>query len=153
STRQDFFAAAQFLEMSQDDRMTKPSFEHYTAGYELNDDDYELGEIVEETLNYEEADLGAPRTSRKFRRIGLGIYAAAMHAPLMKFGSAGLSTLRDKGLSQPATPSALRVNPAPMVVADKSSLQATPHAAVHSSFWKADQARRFALDQDLAAMQ
>ena len=32
STRSDFFAAAQFLEMSQDDRMTKPSFEAFHGG-------------------------------------------------------------------------------------------------------------------------
>ena len=66
-TRSDFFAAAQFLEMSQDDRLTKPSFEAFTAGYELSDDSFELGEIVEETLNYEEADLGAPRMPRSLR--------------------------------------------------------------------------------------
>ena len=44
--RTDFFAAAQFLEMSQDDKLAKPSFEAFTAGYELGDDNFELGEIV-----------------------------------------------------------------------------------------------------------
>ena len=34
----DFFAAAQFIEMSQDDRLAKPSFESYTAGYRLGSD-------------------------------------------------------------------------------------------------------------------
>ena len=44
--RTDFFAAAQFLEMSQDDKLAKPSFEAFTAGYELGDDNFELGETV-----------------------------------------------------------------------------------------------------------
>ena len=56
----DFFAAAQFLEMSQDDRLAKPSFEivHRRATSSPTTT-YEMGEILEETLRYEEADLGA----------------------------------------------------------------------------------------------
>ena len=76
-----------------------------------------------------------------------------MHGPLMRFGAAGLSNLRDRALSQPATPTALKVNPAPMVVADKSSLQVLAGGALHTSYWKADQARRFDLDSDATASQ
>ena len=42
----DFFAAAQFLELSQDERLAKPSFESFTAGYELQDDSYEIPAAV-----------------------------------------------------------------------------------------------------------
>jgi len=153
STRTDFFAAAQFLEMSQDDRMTKPSFELFTAGYEVDDDAYDLGEIVEVTLSYEEADLGAPRKVKKLRRIGLTAFDALMHGPLMRFGAAGLSTLRDRALTQPAQSTAFRVSPPPLIVADKSSLQAVPGAQVHTSFWRADQARAFDLAPDISASQ
>ena len=153
STLKDFFAAAQFLEMSQDDRMTKPSFETFAAGYELADDAYDLGEIAEVTLGYEEADLAAPRKDRKLRRIGLDVYAEVMHGPLMRFGAAGVSSWRDKALIQPAAPGALKVNPAPMVVADKSSLQVAGGGQTHTSFWRADQMRRFDLDLDAAASQ
>jgi len=76
-----------------------------------------------------------------------------MHSPLLRFGAAGLSPLRNKALSQPATASALKVNPAPMVVADKNSLQVAAHATTHSSFWKADQALRFDADRDVGSSQ
>ena len=150
--RSDFFAAAQFLEMSQDDRLAKPSFESFTAGYELADDGYDLGAIFEETLNYEEADLGAERKPKKSLRIGLGAYAAAMHGPLMRFGAAGLSPLRDRAAMQPAVPTALRVGPAPMVVADKSSTKVVAGGQTHTSFWRAEQARAFDPARNVSAI-
>ena len=151
STRPDFFAAAQFLEMSQDDRMAKPSFESFAAGYELGDDSYELGPVVPETLEYEEADLGAPRKLRRSRRIGQGLFSEAVYGPLMRFGAAGLSPLRDRTLMQPAQPTALRVDPAPWVVADKSTLSVAGGGQTHSSFWRADQVRVFSLGLDPVA--
>jgi hypothetical protein len=67
----DFFAAAQFIEMSQDDKLSKPSFESYTAGYQLASADFDMGEIIPEPLGYEEADLGAlPVTKIARRRAG-----------------------------------------------------------------------------------
>ncbi len=153
SSRSDFFAAAQFLEMSQDDRMAKPSFELFTAGYQLNDDTYDLGEIVEQTLNYEEADLGAPRTSRRLRRIALMRFDAAKDGRLMRFGAAGLSKLRDRALAQPPQPGRINVGPVPVVVADKNKLQAVVGSALHTSYWRADQARAFDTTLDVAASQ
>jgi hypothetical protein len=153
SARSDFFAAAQFLEMSQDDRMAKPSFERFTAGYELNDDTYDLGEIVEETLNYEEADLGAPRTPKKLRRLVLVGFDAAKNGALMRFGAAGLSRLRDRALTQPPQPARINVGPAPVVVADKNKLQVVAGGALHTSFWRADQARAFDPALDATANQ
>jgi hypothetical protein len=143
TTRSDFFAAAQFLEMSQDDRMTKPSFELFTAGYELNDDTYDLGEIVEQTLDYEEADLGAPRQPKKMRLIGVVLFDATKNGALMRFGAAGLSKLRDRALAQPPQPSRINFGPAPVVIADKNKLQVVAGSAVHTSFWRADQTRAF----------
>ncbi len=142
STRSDFFAAAQFLEMSQDDRLAKPSFESFTAGYEVGNDQYELGEVFAEVLNYEEADLGAERAVKKKKgRVGLGLYVEAMHGPMLAFGSAGRSTLRDRALAQPAQSTALRINPPPVAVADKSTLAVAAGGQIYSSVWKADQAR------------
>ena len=62
STLQDFFAAAQFLEMSQDDRMTKPSFEIVRRrDTSLTTTPTSWERSSRSTLNYEEADLAAPR--------------------------------------------------------------------------------------------
>ncbi|MEO7338362.1 MAG: DUF6603 domain-containing protein [Caldimonas sp.] len=152
SKRTDFFAAAQFLDLSQSDRLAKPSFESFTAGYELGNDDYEIGEVIGEVLNYEEADLGAERFVKKSRRIGRALYADAVHGPMLNFGSAGRSSLRDRALSQPANPSPLRVDPAPVVVATKSTLAVTG-ARAYSSVWQADQARGATAGVALARLQ
>ena len=153
ATRTDFFAAAQFLDMSQDDRMSKPSFEAFPAGYELEDDAYELGAIVPETLNYEEADLGVDRAPRKSRRVGADAFRGAKHGPLMEFGSAGLSPFRERAAMQPAQATALRVNPPPVVVADKSALKAVAGAQVFTSVWQAQQVRAFDTGHAMAATQ
>jgi hypothetical protein len=139
--------------MSQDDRMSKPSFELFTAGYELNDDTYDLGDIVEETLDYEEADLGAPRRPKKLRQLGITLFDAGKHGRLMRFGAAGVSKLRDRALAQPPQPARINVGPAPVVVADRNKLQVVSGSAVHTSFWRADQARAFDLASDAAASQ
>jgi hypothetical protein len=151
-TRTDFFAAAQFLELSQDDKLAKPSFESYAAGYELRDDDFDLGEIVEETLDYEEADLGATRQPRKLRHIGRVPFFEDLHGPLMSFGSAGLSSLRDRSLSQPAQATGIKVNPAPVGVTDKAGLNLAA-AKTYSSVWQAEQSRRFNINLDPAQHQ
>ena len=152
STKHDFFAAAQFLEMSQDDRMAKPSFETFAAGYELGDDSFELGSVVPETLDYEEADLAADRLPRRSRRIGQMGFSEEKHGALMRFGAAGLSPLRDRALMQPAQPADLRVGPAPLVVANKGSLQVVS-AETHASFWRAEQTRKFAAGADAVGSQ
>ena len=139
--RSDFFAAAQFLELSQDDKLAKPSFESFTAGYELGDDHFEIGEVIEETLNYEEADLGALPTPKRQRRVGLGAYAEDTHGALLRFGAAGRSAYRDRALTQPAQSTALRVDPAPVTIANKDSLTVATGAQVYSSVWRAHQAR------------
>jgi hypothetical protein len=140
-TRSDFFAAAQFLEMSQDDKLAKPSFESYTAGYELGDDNFDLGEVIDETLTYEEADLGAVPVPKRQRRIALVPYAEATHGALLPFGAAGRSPLRDRALTQPAQSTALRLDPPPVTVASKSSLVPATGAQTYSSVWRAHQAR------------
>ena len=144
TTRTDFFAAAQFLEMSQDDKMAKPSFESFPAGYELQDDSYQLGEVLEETLDYEEADLGADRVDKKSRLKPVDVYLHSMHGPLMQFGAAGLSPMRDRALMQPPQATALRLNPAPVVVADKAALTPVAGAQIFTSVWQAEQTRVFA---------
>ncbi|MGE8165997.1 DUF6603 domain-containing protein [Paraburkholderia sp. NPDC080076] len=143
----DTFAAAQFLELSQDDKLAKPSFESYTAGYALRDDDFVLGEIVEETLDYEEVDLGAKRGPRKLRRIGSMAFSDQFHGVLMRFGAAGLSPLRDKAFVQPPQIAPVRVDPAPMAVTSKVTLELTA-AKTYSSVWQADQAYRFDMALD-----
>ena len=70
----------------------------------------------------------------------------------MRFGAAGLSPLRDRAAMQPAVPTALRVGPAPMVVADKSSTKVVAGGQTHTSFWRAEQARAFDPARNVSAI-
>ena len=143
--RHDYFAAAQFLELSQDERLSKPSFEAYPAGYELRDDGYELDTLIEVALGYEEADLGEPEPVSRHKRLLSDVaFFDKHHGALMQFGSAGLSGLRDKARLQPAQNTALKVNPPPQVLASKDSLNAAPAVALQTSVWQAEQLRRYA---------
>ena len=142
-TNKDFFAAAQFLDMSQDDKMAKPSFEAFPAGYVLRNDDYAMGEIAPELLGYEEVDLGAERVRRKSRYRSSALFSDEVHGAFMQFGAAGRSVLREKDSIQPAEKAAIQVNPVPVTVADKSTLGLTAGATVHQSVWQASQALAF----------
>ena len=137
-TMSDFFAAAQFIDMSQDDKLSKPSFESYIAGYQLASADYEMGEIVPETLGYEEADLGAVAPVAKIaRRRASDVYPESTHGAMLAFGAAGRSPLRGRTLVQPAQSTAIKVNPAPVMVANKSTLAVAGGGSNYTSVWRA----------------
>jgi len=137
----DFFAAAQFIEMSQDDKLAKPSFESFAAGYQLASADFDMGEIIPEPLGYEEADLGALPTPKIARRRAGGEFLEATHGPMLAHGAAGRSPLRDRALAQPAQSTAIKVNPAPVTVAEKSTLAIAGGGGTFTSVWRASQAR------------
>jgi hypothetical protein len=149
----DFFAAAQFIEMSQDDKLSKPSFESYTAGYQLASEDFAMGEIIPEALGYEEADLGAVAPVAKAgRRRAKDLYSEDKHGPMLSHGAAGRSPLRDRALQQPSLPTAMRVDPAPVAVADKSTLAVAGGGATYTSVWRAAQARTSVTNVDVASV-
>lgn len=133
----DFFASAQFLEMSQDDRLTKPSFEALPAGYVLGSEVCAPGPIEPYDLDYEEADLGlVPEPPRRSK----GLYAESVHGATLAFGAAGRSPLRDRSLARPAQAAGFRVDPPPLAVADKASFAARAGGKVFSSALQATQA-------------
>lgn len=147
----DHFAAAQFIEMSQADKLAKPSFELFAAGYELASEDFEMGEIVPELLGYEEADLGAMPVPKHLRRRAKDLFDEATHGPTLAFGAAGRSPLRDRALARPPEATKLKVDPAPVTIADKSTL-AVAGGRTFTSVWLATQARAGIADVDAAAV-
>jgi hypothetical protein len=149
----DFFAAAQFIEMSQDDKLSKPSFESYTAGYQLASAEFEMGDIVPEPLDYEEVDLGAAPVVKSLRRKASDAYLEATHGPILAFGAAGRSSLRDRSLAQPAQSTAIKVDPAPVTVADKATLAVAGGGRTFTSVWRAAQARAAVTSVDIASVQ
>ena len=140
-TTSDFFAAAQFIEMSQADKLAKPSFESYTAGYRLASEDFAMDKILATDLRYEEADLGEPPQPKLLRRKASDAYLELAHGTTMSFGAAGRSPRRDRALSQPAQSVPIKISPAPMAVADKSTLAITAGGRTFGSVWRAVQAR------------
>ena len=152
-TMSDFFAAAQFIEMSQADKLSKPSFESFVAGYQLASADFEMGEIVPEPLRYEEADLGAVAPVAKIgRRKASDAYLESTHGAMLAFGAAGRSPLRDRALVQPAQSTAIKVGPGPVVVADKSTLAVAGGGRTYTSVWRASQARAAVTHVDAASV-
>lgn len=135
----DFFASAQFIEMSQADRLSKPSFEALPAGYVLGSEVCAPGPIVPLDLGYEEADLGRERGPR---RLSKDVYAPSVHGAMLPFGAAGRSPLRDRALARPAQAAGFRVGPPPLAVADKASLAARAGGKLFSSTLQATQAAR-----------
>lgn len=71
----------------------------------------------------------------------------------MAFGAAGRSVLRDRALMQPAQPTAIKVNPAPVTVADKATLSITGGDRSFGSVWRASQARAAVPNVDAAGLQ
>lgn len=136
----DFFAAAQFLDMSQDDKLAKPSFESFAAGYRLASEDFDMGEIIPELMDYEEADLGAAPVPKLARRRAGEPYFESVQGASLAFGAAGRSPLRDRALARPAQAAAFKVNPAPVTVAEKSTLAPAAGGRTFNSVWRATQA-------------
>jgi len=137
---QDFFAAAQFLEVSQADCLAKPSFEAFPAGYALRDSDFALGSAVPQAMEYEEADLGADEpVPRRLRYRGQVNFLEAQQGAMLQLGAAGRSQLRDKKLVQPVLQAPMAVRPAPVTLADKATLAPVAGAAMQQSVWQAGQ--------------
>lgn len=135
--RHDFFAAAQFLELSEDERLDLPSFESYPAGYALSDDGFAFGTPIAAPLDYEIDELGVAQP--RGRVPSMLAFDATLHAPMLRAGAAGRSSLRDKRLHQPVVDAAVRVQPAPVVATGRATLDtlsAQASAAPHASVWQ-----------------
>ncbi|MCB1723019.1 MAG: hypothetical protein H6959_00685 [Chromatiaceae bacterium] len=60
SVKKEQFAASQFFNMSDDDRLGKPSFEAMAAGRDFNLDDFVAGPSIECPVDWETRDLSPP---------------------------------------------------------------------------------------------
>jgi hypothetical protein len=86
------------------------------------------------------------------RRKAADVYREATHGPTLAFGAAGRSPLRDRALTEPGQPTAIRVDPAPLIVADKSTLAVAGGGGTYSSVWRAGQARVAMTNVDVASV-
>jgi hypothetical protein len=111
----DNFAIAQFLNVQEDDLLSKPSFERFESGLEVGQSEYLSGANVPDLFDYEEVNLSTPSAIRQIT--GAGLLNQAHLVWLLDLGAAGRSRLRAKGLRLPP-PINLAVNPAPLQTLD-----------------------------------
>jgi hypothetical protein len=115
-TLDDNFPIAQFIEMEEDELLSKPSFERFDAGFEVGQSDYLFGAPVAETFDYEEVNLSTPAGPTFIANAGL--FTTAHLATALDRGAAGRSVLRNKVSRQPETEVKIKVNPPPLQTLD-----------------------------------
>jgi hypothetical protein len=132
-TLTDHFAAAQFFELSESDRLQGPSFERMDSGITVGSEDFQCAGVIPETLDYEEANLsGGDNVIDRFH-LGLLDHVQWMVA----LGAAGRSPLRDRARLLPAENVKLNVANGVHVVTDRVTAQPVAQAAKYDSYWAA----------------
>jgi len=125
---QDDFAPAQFFQLSDDEKLSRPSFEQHDAGIQSDANLLTTGPSIVKPISYETFYIddtnGAVRTDPGLpvRPLSLGDLQATLF-----FGSAGRSAIRNAGrarFSAPGNPVA--VQPPSFVLADSTTLIADP---------------------------
>ena len=95
---QDYFAAAQFLTLSDADKLSKPSFESYDAGLTIGLSGIEAGAAAPRTVQYEERIIDVASGFSRFTRV----YAmpGEIHAALTQQGAGAQSAVKNGGLAK-----------------------------------------------------
>jgi hypothetical protein len=98
---QDYFAAGQFLTLSDADKVSRPSFERYDAGINIGSTEIVSGADSPRTVFYEERYIDVPTGFSRFARR----YAmlADVHLALSAQGAGFASPLKNTGLFKYAT--------------------------------------------------
>jgi hypothetical protein len=91
----DFFAPAQFLEMTDDEKLASPSFEELPAGVTLGDDSFTHGDVINSDIHYETFLIDKKvRTSFRLDDYTLG---DAVFTAAAEFGAAAQAPVRTTG--------------------------------------------------------
>lgn len=115
------FAAGQYLDLGEDERLTRPAFEPMVAGFELTSRGESIGPAIAADLSYEEitigpdGPLGEPRTGRP------GLLAIFEHAASL--GAAATTTLRRDERDGGSAVATVRVRDVPPSVVDPGTLR------------------------------
>ena len=93
---QDYFAAGQFLSLSDADKVSAPSFEKYDAGVTIGSSNIVAGSDSPRTVVYEERYIDEPTGFSRFARL----YAmpANIHLAMSRQGAGFASPLKNSGL-------------------------------------------------------
>ncbi len=93
---QDYFAAGQFLTLSDADKVSAPSFEKYDAGVSVGSTDIVAGSDSPRTVVYEERYIDDFNSFSRLARL----YAmpASIHSAMTRMGAGFASPLKNSGL-------------------------------------------------------
>jgi hypothetical protein len=114
------FAAAQFFDVSEADKLAKPSFEAFDAGAQLDDSAFTGPEAIHDVLDYETADITLPPPARRLLVLGLAVSEDGLWAA--RLGAAGRSILRQRSQLRAVPSPSIRIDPPRHVVADDETL-------------------------------
>jgi hypothetical protein len=134
ATVEDYFAAAQFFDVSDSDRLEGPSFERYHAGFRMEVDNFECGPLIEETLDYEEVNLSGG--ANRFQQVSY-LDLAASGSWSFNLGAAGRSALRERAKLDSPVKAKIDVDLPPYAVSGRKKLAAVSAAAQDIGFWAA----------------
>jgi hypothetical protein len=93
---QDYFAAGQFLSLSDADKISAPSFEKYDAGVTIGSSNIVAGSDSPRTVVYEERYIDEPAGFSRFAR--LYTMPADIHMAMSRQGAGYASPLKNSGL-------------------------------------------------------
>jgi hypothetical protein len=118
------FAAGQYLDLSEDERFTRPAFEPLVSGFELTSEGESRGPATAADLSYEEIVIGPEGPLAEPRPGRPGFLAVFAHAA--SFGAAAMTILRrdERGGAAGGAAGTVRVRDVPPLVADPVTLRA-----------------------------
>lgn len=125
----EHFARGQCIETSEEDKLTRPSFEEMDAGAEFSSDAFTTSaSVITNDMDYETAylDVDPRRFNRTRRDINLRGIALdhAFIATLGKQGAAARAPQRADDLAKSRTSTRIDINAAPLAAADRTSFTA-----------------------------
>jgi hypothetical protein len=117
------FAAGQYLDLTEDERFTRPAFEPMVSGFEVTSAKTTLGPATAADLRYEEIVVGPDGPLEEPKPDRPPLIKVFSHAALL--GAAATSTLRldERPARQRAEAAAVKVNDVAPVVADAGTLR------------------------------
>ncbi len=95
---QDYFAAGQFLTLSDADKLSRPSFERYDAGILIGSPAVQAGADSPRTVVYQEHQIDDTGKQSKFNRYYL--MSADVHAQLVRQGAGYASAVKNTGAAK-----------------------------------------------------
>jgi hypothetical protein len=94
----DYFAPGQFLTLSDEDKLSQPSFELYDAGVEIGSAAVLSGQDTARTVSYDEIYIDSPASLSRFARIYQ--MPASIHMALSNQGAGFASPAKNTGLAK-----------------------------------------------------